>query len=404
MQANRVRRFRPAWDDAQRANVAVFMLHTADAFVVTLFAAYLKTRGYAVAEIGVLVGLIAVASLLSRIPAGRAADGRHARTWFIISSGVLAISVAAYPFATAVWAIVLARLAHGFASGAATTLNFAAFLGVASGPRRAQATALYTAAMSGGYTLGNFVAGAAADRFGYTAAFLVAALCPALAVFAGARSHHAAARLIAAPAAGSGAGGLRALLARPDVRAVPLLAFSLNFTHQTVGTLFPLYMLAVGQSLSVIGISRGFQSLANTVIRPFGAPLLGLFGLVGLACFGLVLHALTVASIPLFTAPLALVAVFILMGVGRGSAIVANLLTTSELSARETIKRGTASSLTSIGQDSAAIIAPVVAGLTAAQIGVGPAMQVLPIIAASAGILVMLQARAALRAAAATPT
>lgn len=398
-----MRRFRLGWDDAQRANVAVFLLHTADAFVVTLIAAYLKTQGYAAGEIGVLVGVLAVASLLSRIPAGRAADGRRARTWFVAACGLQAVAVAAYPFAPAAWAIVLARLVHGLSSGAATTLNFAAFLGVASGPRRAQATALYTAAMSGGYTLGNFVSGAVADRFGYTAAFLVAALAPALAVFAGARAPQGAARAQTAPVPVPSASGPRALFARPDVRAVPLLAFSLNFTHQTVGTLFPLYMLAVGQSLSVIGVARGFQSLANTVIRPFGAPLLGLFGLVGLACVGLALHALSVASIPLFTAPLALVAVFILMGAGRGCAIVASLLTTSELSARATINRGTASSLTSIGQDSAAIVAPVVAGLTADLVGIGPALQVLSITAASVGVLVMLQARASLRAAASAP-
>lgn len=396
------------WGDAQRANFAVFMLNTTDSSVVTLISVYLDSRGYSVAEIGLLVSAYAVASLASRIPAGRAADGRHARGWFILSCGLQALAVAAYPFAPVVWAVVLVRLAHGLASGTAATLNLAAFLGVAAGPNRAQTTALYTAAMSAGYTLGNFMAGTVADTFGYTTAFLLAALFPAAAVFAGVRPQPGpASAAVPGTPGGSGAPpalGLRALLSRREVRAVPLLGFCISMTHTTVGTLFPLYMLSIGQSLSAIGIARSFQSLANTVIRPFGAPLLRIFGVVGLACVGLAVHALSSVSIPLFTAPVVLIGVFIVMGAGRGFGIVASHLATSELTSRNAIKRGTASSLVSLGQDCAAIIAPTIAGFVAARVGVGLALQVIPIFGASVGIFVMLQARAGFRSGHPGPT
>ena len=44
-------------------------------------------------------------------------------------------------------------------------------------------------------------------------------------------------------------------------------------------------------------------------------------------------------------------------------------------------------------QDAGSILAPMVAGLTAAQIGIGPAMQLLPPVAAALGIVTMLRAR-----------
>jgi MFS family permease len=392
------------WTETRRANVAVLLLNWPNGTLTTITPPFLGSLGFGLADIGFLVAPFAVASLASRIPAGRIADGRQARGWFIGACSLFAVSLALYLVARETWSLLLVRLLSGLASGATTTLNFAAFLGASTGRERAKATAFFTAAMSAGYAFGNFASGILADQFGYGMAFMVAAVCPLLAMFVAPRAELASGLGASKP---QKTGGLSTVLGRADVRAIPLFSLSVSFVHQTLATLFPLYILAMGQTLALVGTARSLQSLSNTVVRPFGEPLLRAFGLFGLACLGLAINAMAVASVPLIAAPLALFVAFVIIGACRGCAMVANTLSTAELSARGVLNRGTASSLISMGMDAGAILAPMVAGITAAQIGIGPALQVLPLGAALLGIGAMFQARHSLargrRAAAPAP-
>lgn len=387
----RVTRFGAAGGEAGRANVAVFLLNLGESITTTLVAAYLGWQGYPLSSIGLLVGVFAVASLLSRVPAGQMANRPSARRWYAAACVVVVGSLACYPLAPNAPLFLAVRLAHGFFAGFVGTLNFAAFLGVATGRNRLQATAYYTAFMSAGYAIGNLVAGVVADHFGYAAAFWVAAACPALAMMAAPRS---VPDVVLKEQEPRQAGvRLSRILLRPEVMAVPLLAFAINFTHQTLGTLFPLYALSIGHSLTLVGVARSLQSLSNTVIRPFGGGLLRMMGLFGLACSGLLLQGLGVAAVAVVSAPAIISALFVVIGMGRGFATVANALSTSQITSRGTLNRGAASTLASIGGDSAAIMAPVMCGFMAASVGVGSAMQVMAVLATVIGVLVMIGAR-----------
>jgi MFS family permease len=377
--------------ETRRANATVFLLNTADATVTTLIAPFLASRGYEVADIGFIVGIFGITSLLSRVPAGWIANGPHVRRLFLLSTAIFAAAVLLYPVTREFWALLLVRLVHGLFSGTAATLNFATFLGLARGPERVRATALYTTAMSGGYTLGNFSSGILADHFGYGLAFALAALCPAAAVLVGPRAQPSTPlsverQQLELP--------LRQLLRRIDLLAIPVLSFCVSFCHNALNTLFPLYVLALGQTLSLVGIARGFQSGSNTVVRPFGEPLVRRFGVVGLACLGLGFYGLSVAAIPLTTLPLLLVGLYTLLGACRGFVIVANNIGTSEISERGVVNRGTAATLVTVAQDLGTVVAPIASGLVAAQIGLGPALQVLPLTVAIFGVLFLLRARA----------
>ncbi|MBI2756063.1 MAG: MFS transporter [Chloroflexi bacterium] len=393
---------RPGWGEPGRANAAVFLLNIGEAVASTLTAAYLRSRGYPLSEIGLLVGAYAVASLISRIPAGKLADRPTSRRWFTLACVFTAGTFALYPFAPGAAWFLAVRLLHGFFSGMTSTLNFATFLGVATGRNRLHATAHYTAFMSGGFATGNILSGLVADNLGYTAAFLLAALCPGLALLAAphaAPTAGVAARVTDAAAPDPAA----STLFRADVVAIPALAFAVNFTHQAVGTLFPLYALSIGQSLTVVGSARAVQSTANTVIRPFGGWLLRILGLVGLACSGILLQGFGVAALPMTSSALAISALFLLVGMGRGFGVVANALSTAQMTSRGVLKRGTASTLASMGSDSAAVIAPVVSGFSAAALGIGPALQVLTAASTLAGLTVMVLARKGLQSEPAEP-
>lgn len=381
---------RPGGDALWRVYATVLLLNAADGLVSTLAPPFLRSQGYPLAQVGLLISAYPMASLAARLPAGRLADGRFAGRGLLVACLGDALALALYPQAAEPWQFWLVRVLHGLSFGSATTLNFAAFLAAATGHNRARATAFYTAAMSAGYSVGNFGSGFLADHLGYGVAFRAVVLFPLLAGLAIARVRPGPRQERTVPV-GSGWASLR----DPRVRAIPLFAFGISFIHQTLGTLFPLYVLSIGQTLSVAGTARGVQSLSNTMARPFGDRLVRWLGPTGLAVLGVGIYALAIASVPLVVAPLLLVATFAVVGVGRACAVVANTLNAVEVSERGLVQRGMVSTLITAGQDAGAIVAPVVAGAVAGQAGIAVTLHVIPLAMALAAIAVLLSARQA---------
>jgi MFS family permease len=377
-----------ARQDFARACGAVLLLNAADASVTTIAPPYLQALGLPLSSIGLLLAVYAVTSLLSRLPAGRLADGRQARRWFMAGCLVLSASLALYPVAVEAWAFAAVRGVHGLAFGAATTLNLAAVLAT-EGRGRARAMALYTGAMAGGFTVGNLLGGVLADGLGYRTTFLVSAAFPLLATLLGTRT----AEVRVAPRAPGGL-GLRVLLHR-QVRGVLVLSVAINLLHQTWGTLFPLYVIGAGAGVSLAGGVRAMHSFTNTLARPLGEPVVRRFGPTGLACFGLVLYGAGIASLPLTTFAPVLLVLAAVIGAGRASAYLANVVTTAELSEHRVVNRGTASALITLGGDVGAIVAPVVAGALASHVGIGLALQGLAVAVTLGGLVGVLSSRTA---------
>lgn len=369
-----------------RVCAVLALLNLADGMVSTVASAYVGSLGYRLADIGLIVSLYSIASLASRLPSARLADGTRANTWMFGACLVFTATLGLYTLATqpaALWAV---RILHGLSFGAATTLNMATFLAVSTPRNRNMATALFTASWSGGYSVGNLVSGVLADNYGYSAAFMVAAVFPLLAIVA-----HPRVQPVPVPVADAtrARAPWRTLL-RADVRAVPLLAFSVNFLNSLLATLFPLYVLAIGQTLSVAGTARALQSLTNTLVRPLSGSVMQRVGPLQLGAAGVALTALAVVLMPFSTAPIVLLGLFVVVGAGRAVGVVANATSTLDLAERRLLKRGTASALMTAGGDAGSVVAPLLAGATAAVINLGPAMQVLGIGIALLGIPALL--------------
>jgi MFS family permease len=373
--------------EVARVCCVLFLLNTADGMVSTLASAYAGSLGYSLTDIGLLVSLYSITSLVSRLPAARLADGRFAHQWLLVACLALAASLALYPVATQPSALWSVRLLHGLSFGVATTLNFATFLAVCSNTNRAFATALFTASWSGGYSVGNFASGVIADNFGYGPSFLLSAIFPLLAIVT-----TPAVKRVAMPTTGDPRRLTLRLLLSADVRAVPLLAFSVNFLNGLLTTLFPLYVLAIGQTLSVVGTARALQSLTNTLVRPISGSVIQRVGPLQLGSAGVALTALAIVALPLSTVPLILLGLFVVVGVGRAVGVVANASGTVDLAERGVLKRGMASALMTAGGDFGNVAAPLLAGATAAAIGLGEALQVLAVGAAVLGIASLLGA------------
>jgi MFS family permease len=341
--------------------------------VSTLASAYVGSLGYPLGGIGLIVALYSIASLASRLPSAKLAESNNAHGYLIAACAAFAATLALYPLAQQTWQLWAVRFLHGLSYGVATTLNMATFLAVCTPTNRRTATALFTASWSGGYSIGNFASGVLADTYGFGAAFLSSAICPvlALAITPNVKPAHVS-RADTPPR------WWRVML-NSEVRAVPLLAFSVYFLNSLLTTLFPLYILAVGLTLSLAGTARALQSLTNTLVRPISGPLLQRVGALPLGTAGVVLTALAIVAIPLTTVPWVLLALFVVVGTGRAVGVVANATGTLDLADRGILKRGTASALMTAGGDAGSVVAPLLAGATAAVIDLGPAMQVLAV-------------------------
>jgi MFS family permease len=376
--------------DVARVCYVLLLLNLADGMVSTLASAYAGSLGYPLADIGLIVAVYSVASLASRLPSARLADGRRAHAWLLGACAVFAVSLVLYPLAQQTLALTGVRVLHGLSFGAATTLNMATFLAVSTPANRRTATALFTASWSGGYSIGNFAAGVIADAHGFGAAFLLAAIFPLMAIGVTPRVHPAP---LGAEALKESRKASWRVFLHADVRAVPLLAFSVNFLNALLTTLFPLYILAIGLTLSLAGTARALQSLTNTLVRPISGPLLQRLGPLQLGTAGVVLTAVAIVCIPLSTLPVVLLGLFVVVGTGRAVGVVANATGTLDLASRGVLKRGTASALMTAGGDTGNVVAPLLAGATAAAINLGPAMQVLAIAVAIASIAAVLTTR-----------
>jgi len=97
----------------------------------------------------------------------------------------------------------------------------------------------------------------------------------------------------------------------------------LNMIHQLGMVFLPLFGLAVGLSLTQVGLIKGLYSLCNAITRPLSGFIMERVGHHLFSRVGLPLQAALMALVPLFHDLGPLLALFILVGFLRAVAIVA---------------------------------------------------------------------------------
>jgi len=332
---------------------------------------YLTMLGFPVAAIGLFVAFYAVAGLISRIPGGRFYRPGWIRP--LIAGSLLAQCLAdfGYPFFVDPLPLAALRLLGGFSYGLCTTVNLAQFIdGLPPNQRRDRAMALFTAAFSLGFALGNMTGGFAASLWGFGAGFASVAVYPlivaVITLFAEEPKTLRAAR--------TGGVGPRALLqaaGEPLLLVVLIEAFLLNFLFGLHYALFPLYLLAIGASLAEMGLMRGLFSGTQVASRIGTGWMIARFGHRRLAVAGLVGQVCAIALLPFTANLLLLTALSMAYGLGRGIMLVANTLGMAESSDEAAVSRGASSGLFNAASDLGTLLGPLIAGVTAGIIGVG---------------------------------
>ena len=322
------------------------------------------------AAIGTLISLGPILALTSRLPVGMAYQRSRAR--LLVSIGVLAMGITnyLYGFAQNILVFAIVHGLNGFAYGAVTTLYMAFYVdSLAPDENRNHAMGYYVGTLALGYSTGNFLGGLLADHFGYRSTFQVAALLSFVAVallwFLHEPGGQRRSRANEKPKAKLTVKDSFKALVEPELATVVIVALFLNLLHQMSGVFISLYGLAVGMTLTQIGVVRAAYAGCNAVTRPISGHVVNKFGHRGLSYTGIPLQSAILMLIPLFTGFGPILVVYVLSGLMRAIVIVANAVGLVQDVDENKVQRGLASGIYNAAGDLGNILGPSIGGLIA---------------------------------------
>lgn len=342
----------------------------------TLIPPYLNELRLPVAAIGSLISLGPVFALASRLPMGIAYNRSRARELIALAVLAMGLTNFFYGFASDGVTFALVHALNGFAYGAVTTLYMAFYLdSLAPEENRNHAMGYYVGSLALGYSTGNFFGGLIADHWGYAWTFQLAALLSLVSVGLLWLLHGSAApsKGTAQTKAGvkmAAKDSLRALL-EPELAMVVVVALFLNMLHQMSNVFISLYGLAVGMSLTQIGVIRAAYAGCNAVTRPISGHVVNKLGHKSLSYFGLPLQSAILMLVPLFTGFGTILFVYVASGLMRAIVIVANAVGLVQDVPETKVQRGLASGVYNASGDLGNILGPSVGGLIAHATGIG---------------------------------
>jgi len=341
----------------------------------TLIPPYLDHMRIPVAAIGSLISLAPIFALASRLPVGMLYH--HARARTVLSVAILAMGLTNYLYALAINPVTfgIVHSMNGFAYGAVTTLYMAFFVdSLEADENRNHAIGYYVGSLAMGYSTGNFLGGLTADYWGYASTFELGALLSFIAVgllwllHGPSRTAESKAKGKESPKL-TARDSLKALL-EPELATVVIVAMFLNLLHQMGGVFISLYGLAVGMSLTQIGILRAAYAGCNAVTRPISGHVVNKIGHRGLSYFGLPLQSLILMLVPLFTSFGAILIVYVASGLLRAVVVVANAVGLVQDVPETRVRRGLASGVYNAAGDLGNILGPSIGGFIAQATGI----------------------------------
>ena len=136
------------------------------------------------------------------------------------------------------------------------------------------------------------------------------------------------------------------------------------------GVFISLYGLAVGMSLTQIGIIRAAYAGCNAVTRPISGHVVNKVGHKGISYLGLPLQSLILMLVPLFTGFGAILIVYVASGFMRAIVIVANAVGLVQDVPESKVRRGLASGVYNAAGDLGNILGPSIGGFIAHATGI----------------------------------
>jgi DHA1 family multidrug resistance protein-like MFS transporter len=352
----------------------VIILSTQYAVVTFIIPPFLESLKYPLSAIGSLISVGPILALCARLPAGLIYKGERARSLLVGTLLIIVISNFLYGFAVKPLYFALVHAVNGFALGAATTIYLAFYVeSLPAGENRHHAMGYYVGALAAGYSSGSFMGGFVGDRFGHIATFdfgaLLALSCFPILFYLKWRPASPGKRELQERRSPGVFDSLKNTL-DPKIAAVMVVALFLNVIHQMGSVFLPLYGLAVGLSLTQIGVIKGLYALCNAITRPLSGLVVQRLSSRFLSPTLLPLQALSMTLIPFFDHFSSLLVIYVLGGFLRAIGIVSNTISMVEDVDERRVRRGIASGVFNAAGDIGNILGPSLGGLIASFVGV----------------------------------
>jgi MFS family permease len=243
----------------------VFIVQTGAFGIVPILPLFLRQRGVALPEVGLLVGVTLLTAFLGQYPAGRLADRLGRRPMLVFGSFLYGFTSLGFLLTLPIPALFVLRVLQGVAIAAFLPSANALVADLASPERRGRAYGWMSAARLGGLTAGPAIGGLLAI-FGRDYVFIFSAVMG----FAGAALMLALPRAAAPgqePAIATPAAGLRRRQ-RLNLLAICLLAGGFAVLFGGYETVWPLFMKHLQASDFQVGLSFSLFGLPFVVMTP----------------------------------------------------------------------------------------------------------------------------------------
>jgi MFS family permease len=370
----------------KKVYLAILLLTATEGGFNTIFPPYLQQARYPVEQIGMIVALFAVLQLAARLPAGALYVGK-AKPLFVAFVLLFIAGTGGFAYEGGTPYLIALTMAHGFAFGGIGTVMLAWAIELKPQNSTHGATmGWYTAALSAGYSIGNFCGGYLADSLGYALTFVVVGLVPSISILAGLTLPTPSVPLV--PSVPSEAEPkrrrrmeLRELqeLISPNLALATLIAIYLNILDDGFATFFPLFALGTGLSLTFIGLLKSVKSLTATLLRPLAGGIFRYINFKTLNNLLIVTWAVVIVLLPSLRAEWMFFLVFITIGVCRGLLRVTSATMLAEEKAKETGGIGIASAVYNAGLDIGGFAGPLIAGYVASVTDIPTMFRVVPV-------------------------
>jgi len=347
----------------------------------TIIPPYLQALNIPVAIIGSLISLGPIFALFSRLPIGMVYTHGRARLLIAITVVAMGVTNLGYSIATNTLAFAIVHALNGLAYGAVTTLYMAFFVdSLPPGENRNHAMGYYVGSLAVGYSTGNLFGGWVADHMGYGTTFQLGAVLAVIPVallwLLGSSTQRVG--LEKEPSKITLGDSFKAIL-EPGLATVVTVALFLNLLHQMTGVFFSLYGLAVGLSLTQIGLLRAAYAGCNAVTRPVSGHVVNRLGHRKLSYFGLPIQAAILILVPVFTGFGMLLVVYVTSGFMRAVVVVANAVGLVQDVPEAKVRRGLASGIYNAAGDLGNILGPAVGGVIAQATSLGSVFVIGPL-------------------------
>lgn len=249
--------------------LAQFTFSSVFCILIPTFPIYLTRRGSPEAEIGLLIGVFSVSSLILRPFVGRALLRVPERKFMIYGTILYTFSSLAYLFAPPFWPLFIVRILHGIGLAFFSTAAFTLIANISPEAHRGQSLSYYYLAINFAFVIAPYVGMLLVNRFNFSILFLICVALSLCSLFITTRLSHGQTLRSENPATEK-----RSLLSR---EALPpaMMAFMVNIVWGAVIAFFPLYALSHG--VANPGLFFGALAIIHVIGRGLGGRVLDLY-------------------------------------------------------------------------------------------------------------------------------